>query len=337
MPFYRKGKWKMVRKACFIVVWFGKLPEYFGFWERSCWMNEAYADFLLVTDQDYVPGFSNIHVQKTTMADLKRKMSEKLGLPASFEKPFKSCDFRPAYGVIFDQELAGYEYWGHCDLDQVFGDLGILMNRPDFAGYDKIGRSGHLTLFKNNQAMIALYRQEGALFDYQTVFTTPENYAFDERTGICRIAQRQKVAYLNIVDLRADIRVRTRRLEINAAKNYEKQLFYWENGHLYRAFIDDGQMKEEEYIYIHFQKKKLKNFCGEIPSAFFIGREGFCEKCGPVTAEDFDRYNQEDSGLSNRLDSLKYYCNKLKDYVRCSKGQRRVWTAQKRISNEVYE
>lgn len=327
----------MAKKACIIVVWFGKLPEYFGFWERSCWMNEACADFLLVTDQDYTPGFSNIHVQKTTMVELKRKMSEKLGLSASFEKPFKSCDFRPAYGVIFSEELAGYEYWGHCDLDQVFGDLRLLMERADFGDFDKIGRSGHLTLFKNIPQMNELYRREGALFDYQTVFTTPENYAFDERTGICRIAQQQKIPYLNIVDLRADIRVRTRRLEINAAKNYEKQLFYWDNGHLYRAFMVDGEIREEEYIYIHFQKKKLKNLCGSIPGAFFIGREGFFEKNAPVTAADFDQYNPADSGLSNRLDSVKYYCKKMMDYLHSAKAQRRVWMAQKRISNEVYE
>ncbi|MBQ9761951.1 MAG: hypothetical protein IJV82_02620 [Oscillospiraceae bacterium] len=327
----------MSQKACIIVVWFGKLPEYFGFWERSCQMNEAYADFLLVTDQDYTSPSSNIHVQKTTMGDLKRKMSEKLGLSVSFEKAFKSCDLRPAYGVIFSEELAGYQYWGHCDLDQVFGDMGILMDRADLENYDKIGRSGHLTLFRNDPATNDLFRQEGALFDYQTVFTTPENYAFDERTGICRIAQKQKTPYLNIVDMRADIRVRTRRLEINGAKNYEKQLFYWENGHLFRAYMENGAIQEEPFIYIHFQKKKLKNLCGAIPGAFFIGREGFFEKSGPVTAADFDRYNPADSRLSNCADALRYYGNKMKDYLRITKGQRKVWVAQKRISNEVYE
>ena len=327
----------MTRRACIIVVWFGKLPEYFGFWEHSCGANEAYADFLLVTDQEYTPAFSNIHVQQTTMADLRQKMSDKLGLCASFEKTFKSCDFRPAYGVIFDRELEGYEYWGHCDLDQVFGDLGILMDRADFAEYHKIGRSGHLTLFRNTPEMNELYRREGALFDYRTVFATPENYAFDERTGICRIAQKQKVPYLNIVNLRADIRVRTRRLEINGLKNYDKQLFYWDNGHLYRAYVVDDQIREEEFTYIHFQKKKLRNLCGSIPGAFYIGREGFFEKQTSVTMADFEKYNAVDSGFSTRMNTLKYYCKKMKDYLKSPKAQRRVWMAQKRISNEVYE
>ena len=323
-------------KACVIVVWFGKLPEYYRFWEQSCGMNTGVVDFLLVTDQLHTPSAANVRVQECTMEQLRQKMSQKLGLTASFEKAFKSCDFRPAYGVIFDEELTGYEYWGHCDLDQVFGDLRILLDQ-DLSGYDKIGRSGHLTLYRNCPEMNELYRQAGALYDWKTVFTTPVNYAFDERTGICRIAREQGTRYLNIVDLRADIRVRTHRLEINAARNYEKQVFYWEDGHLYRVFVEDGQLRTEEYIYIHFQKKQLPDCCKAPCDAFYIGREGFFPKTGPVTVQDCDRYNRTDSGLRQRLDTVKYFWKKTMDYLGSNKAQRRVWMAQKKIGKERYD
>ncbi len=327
----------MAGKACFVVVWFGAFPEYFDFWERSCGMNEKYADFLLVTDQGHRSEYPNVHVYKCTMEELRQKMSKKLGMDVSLEKAFKSCDFRPAYGVIFDTELAGYAYWGHCDTDQVFGDLGLLMERPDLEQFDKIGRSGHLTLYRNCPEMNELFRQEGALFDYKTVFTSPTNYAFDERTGICRIARDRNVKYLSILDLRADIRVSTRRLEINTSKNYEKQTFYWENGHLYRTYLENGQVKDEEFLYIHFQKKRLKNFCKTRPAAFFIGREGFYPKTGAVTAADMDRYNKLDSGMAQRVDTAKYYAKKLMDYAQSPKAQRKVWVAQKKIRNEQYD
>ncbi|MBE6924268.1 MAG: hypothetical protein E7466_03390 [Ruminococcaceae bacterium] len=324
-------------KACVIVVWFGKLPEYYRFWELSCGRNAGVADFLLVTDQPHTPAVPNLRVQQCTMEQLRQQISEKLGIEASFEKPFKSCDFRPAYGVIFEQELAGYEYWGHCDLDQVFGDLRILIDRPDLEQYDKIGRSGHLTLYRNCPEMNGLYRQAGALYDWETVFTTPANYAFDERTGICRIAREQGTRYLNTCDLRADIRVRTRRLEINAAKNYVNQLFYWEDGHLYRAYLDGNQIRTEEFIYIHFQKKQLADRCEGVSNAFFIGREGFFPKTGDVTGADFDRYNRPDSGLRQRLDTVKYFWKKTMDYFRSNKAQRKVWMSQKRIGKERYD
>lgn len=326
----------MAGKACIIVIWFGKLPGHFRFWERSCAMDREYADFLLVTDQDYTSSSSNIHVIRTTMEQLRARISQTLGLEVSFEKAFKACDFRPAFGEIFRQELQGYEFWGHCDLDQVFGDLGLLMDRKDLERYDKIGRSGHLTLFRNNEEMNGLFRQEGALFDYQTVFTTRENYAFDERTGICRIAQKQGTRYLNICALRADIRVRTRRLEINEAQNYPRQLFYWEDGQLYRAYMLDGEIRQEPFIYIHFQKKKLPDCCPEDVEAFFIGRDGFFPKTGPVCPEDLERYNAQDSALARKWDTARYYFKKIGDYLRSPKGQRKVWMAQKKIGGERY-
>lgn len=327
----------MANKTCFVVVWFGKLPEYFGFWEKSCGQNQACADFLLVTDQQYSSRYPNIRVQHTTMAALRQKASEKLALPVALDNPYKCTDFKTVYGVIFDEELKGYSYWGMCDLDQVFGDLGMLMNRPDFDSYDKIGRAGHLTLFRNCSEINNLYRKEGALFDYQTVFTTPEHYAFDERTGICRIAQRHKVPYLNILDMRADLWVRIRRLETNTGKNYKKQVFYWENGHLFRAYEKKGQICKEEFLYLHFQKKKLRNLCGNVPDAFFIGREGFFEKTGAVLPEDFDKYNCDDGKIVKYWQIFCYYVKKMTDYFRVSKAQRRIWTAQRSISYERFE
>ena len=32
-------------------------------------------------------------------------------------------DLRPAYGVLFEEYLDGYDFWGHCDLDVLFGRI----------------------------------------------------------------------------------------------------------------------------------------------------------------------------------------------------------------------
>lgn len=328
---------KMQNKICIIVVWFGKLPEYFRFWEISAAKNESYIDFLLVTDQEYISEYQNIHVLPMSIDVFKKRIHDSLELDVDFEKPFKACDFRPAYGIIFEDELAGYDYWGHCDLDQIFGDMGILVNRPDFDKYDKIGRSGHLTIYRNCSNINNLFRQNGALYDYRKVFITKENYAFDEKTGICRIATKQNIHYLNIVKMRADIRVRTRRLEIDGAENFEKQLFFWQNGHLYRSFMKDGRIQDEEYIYLHFQKKKLKSCEIHLGESFYIGKDGFSKKTCPVSEQDFDKYNKRDNAIFQCVETVKYYIRKIGDLAAVGKDQRKIWIAQKRIGNEKYE
>lgn len=327
----------MQNRVCVIVVWFGKLPEYFQFWEISAAKNESYLDFLFVTDQEYISEYKNIHVLPMSIAALKRRMHDSLNIDVDFDKAFKACDFRPAYGIIFEDELEGYDYWGHCDLDQVFGDMGILLNRPDFYIYDKIGRSGHLTLYRNRECINNLFRQEGALFDYRQVFSTKENYAFDERTGICRIASKQNISYLNIVKMRADIRVRTRRLEIDGSENFEKQLFFWEDGHLYRSYIHDGAIQNEEYIYLHFQKKHLKSCTIDPGEAFYIGKNGFDIKTSPIADSDFDKYNRKDNVAFQFAEGVGYYARKVKEIAVAEKKQREIWIAQKRIGNEKYE
>ena len=326
-----------MKKFCIIVIWYGNLPDYFKYWERSASRNSKYADFLIVTDQQYYSEYENIHVLSISMKQLERRISTCLNINARLKKPFKACDFRPAFGLIFSQELRMYEYWGHCDFDQVFGDLGILVDRIKDCSYDKIGRSGHLTLYKNDDKINKLFMQEGALFEYRQVFETDENYAFDERTGICRISKRQKIHYLNIVGLRADISAKSRRMDINDAKNYNKQLFFWDDGHLFRAYLQDGKIVKEEYIYMHFQKKHPRPDQINQSNTFIIGKDCFEEINKQITIDDFEKYNSESSFLTRKVYLAQYYAHKLTQYFQCSHGQRKIWMAQKKIRHEIYE
>lgn len=62
--------------------------------------------------------------------------------------------------------------------------------------------------------------------------------------------------------------------------NYKNQVFYWEDGKLYRAFLDGEAVFTEEFLYIHFSGRKLgkADFDEEAAMAFFISPEGFCLK-----------------------------------------------------------
>ena len=75
--------------------------------------------------------------------------------------------------------------------------------------------------------------------------------------------------------------------------NYDQQVFYWEDGHVYRTYWMNGEEKTEEFIYIHFKKRKFEKeaFDAALAKAFYIGPKGFTEKRNPVKVEDVERIN----------------------------------------------
>ena len=45
----------------------------------------------------------------------------------------KLCDYKPAYGLIFEDELIGYDYWGFCDTDILLGDIYQFLEDYEFS------------------------------------------------------------------------------------------------------------------------------------------------------------------------------------------------------------
>ena len=38
-------------------------------------------------------------------------------------EPYDLCDFKVAYGEIFQEYLEPYDFWGFCDCDLIYGDI----------------------------------------------------------------------------------------------------------------------------------------------------------------------------------------------------------------------
>jgi len=246
-----------MKKAAIITIWFGKLPAYFPLWVRSLKANQNF-DFLMYTDQivslSNLPG--NLKIHSITFGELRHHISIKLGLKAAAEAPYKLCDFRPAFGEIFASELNNYGFWGHCDIDLMFGKLDnfitddiLLMNR-------KIFNRGHLTLFRNEPLINSLYRSSQHI-DYKMIFESPEYYMFDEWHGIHKVFNEFAIEQYH-QECIADIEANAARFICTKIENYSKQLFIWENGTVKQYFLQDGSLKEKELAYIHFQKRKLE-------------------------------------------------------------------------------
>ena len=106
-----------------IIPYYGSMPPYFDLWKNSAEANHEIT-FLIVTDLKVpVKKSSNIKVLKMSFDTLKNRIANMLKMKIKLNAPYKLCDYKPAYGYICEQWLEGYDYWGHCDCDLIFGDL----------------------------------------------------------------------------------------------------------------------------------------------------------------------------------------------------------------------
>ena len=135
-----------MNEICIIGVYFGKFKNYFSLWLKSCEYNST-LDFYIFTDvlyEGYRP--NNVYFVNMTLTQLKSVASKKIDLDISLERPYKCCDLRPLYGVIFQDYIKSYKYWGHCDLDLIFGDIRFFLGKYNYSEYDKFLNLGHLSL-----------------------------------------------------------------------------------------------------------------------------------------------------------------------------------------------
>lgn len=321
----------MNHKVAVIICWYGPFPEYFPLFLKSCACNPGF-DFLIFTDTAFDGEYpKNVKPFIRSFGSMKSMFEERLGFAVSLEQPFRFCDFRPAFGVLFADYLEGYDFWGHCDIDQIFGDIKSVINDEILSQYERVLFQGHLSLYKNNAKMNRLFEQDGAIYPYKRVFTTGENYAFDEFTGILKICEKQGIKLLRckcFVD--CDVAYSRYRF-VNDERDTAYQVFYWENGRLYRAYLEDGTVRTDEFIYLHFQKKHPANRIKDAGCAsFYLLPKEFREKQPGVpdaqTVKELSGYHGEEA---EQAEKKAYIKKKLRQFAACSLKQKNVWLKQK--------
>lgn len=128
-------------KKLLICPYFGPFPE---------WMDLFLADF-----QNTMKPQGYTLVLDTDLPDFKRRVKEKLGIDCTIVRgQAKIWDYRCALGFLYEEEIKGYDYWGHCDLDMVFGNVSKFI--PDeklstldiYSGHDEYV-CGCFSLYKN--------------------------------------------------------------------------------------------------------------------------------------------------------------------------------------------
>ncbi len=267
---------------------------------RSCECNPD-IDWLILTDNRTARKFpANFHVHHTSLDELRGLFSAKLGFKVNLPSPDLLPVFKPAFGFVFEELLRGYNFWGCCDFDMIFGDLRKYLREDILAAYNKILNRGHLMLYRNTPEVSRYFMLEApGCATYREAFQNPKEHPFDEWRGIYLILRYHNIPQFHdefIVDIVPPTRWRNTRFEGTAIRNYPQQLFYWYKGKVFHSYPNcDGGIMDDEYAYIHFQKRNLPGpefnpykTDGFLitPEGFFpFSREGFTEK-------DYRKYNR---------------------------------------------
>ena len=266
-----------------IACYFGPLPPYVPIVFRAMEANSA-IDWLLIVDQ--IPSCSlptNIRIKILSMAELSDLSSEAVGTKIRIAIPYQVCSLRPAFGLIFREMIRNSDFWGHVDLDAIYGDFQSLIPADAFLNFDRILCRGHLSMYRNTESVAHAFKLDapGAL-NYKNVFSDlTVNTAFDEWRGIWKIMRYHNFKQYHsecIADIVPPDQYKIRRFESFGEENHPYQFFYWHEGRTFHAYYHrEGGLFDNEVAYIHFQKRNLPAPTFEINESrgFTVGPSGF--------------------------------------------------------------
>jgi hypothetical protein len=286
---------------CLLAGYFGKLPDYFACFLRSCELNPS-IQWIILTDDDSANWNQpqNLHIKQTTLAELQALFSRRLGINVELNRAYVLCDFRPAFGLLFDDLFAGFDFWGHCDLDMINGDLRRFLTNDILAKHDRVLQRGAMSLYRNTEEMNhAFMRPAPGAMDYRTVFRDPHYLGFDEWRGIYRILRYHGVPQYReeiVADIVAPTRWKIPRFEATELRNHPLQFFYWLRGKVFQGYYNNELgIEDHEVAYIHFQKRRLPapSFDARHAEGFLITPDGFRpyqgEHLSPTEVEGMNR------------------------------------------------
>ena len=243
-------------KIAYVVPYFGKFPKGFEFWLLSCSCNPT-IDWLIFTDDHTEYNYpKNVKVTYWTFEQMKSRAQSIYDFDIYLERPYKLCDFKPAYGEIFSKELQGYDFWGHCDIDLVWGDIRKFYTEEILDTYEKVGFNGHSNLYRNTPEVCSRYRTkiEGKMY-YKDVYSVDKGYAFDE-PGMDDIYEGLAIPVYKGIDfanlLKYDYGFFLDWKAPSEDYKNKQQIFTWKNGCLTRYYLYKNNIYTEEYMYLHY-------------------------------------------------------------------------------------
>ncbi len=255
-------------KTAIIVPYFGKFPSYFGLWLRSCAINPE-IDWLVVTDIESDYTFPvNVRLVSRDFASVVRRIQEVLGSDVVVPVPHKLCDYKVFYGLIFNDLLVDYPYWGYCDVDVIFGKLASFLTNDILESYDKLFGLGHFCLMPNTERVLDVIRGAADIEAVRTnVLQNPRTTLFDEWYGTVNIntlfQEKGLIIYEDpgvIADLYSSSDHFNRsfwdKTKQGGRVEIENNLLVWnETFGLTRYWVNGKEVRSEPVMYVHLKER----------------------------------------------------------------------------------
>jgi hypothetical protein len=267
-----------------IIPYFGPLPSYFPYFLASA-IKSRVLDVFFFTDALLDPNIgANIKVHRYTMSDFNQLATRMLRMKVAVSSPYKLCDFKPAYGAIFEEYIRGYEFWGFGDIDVIFGNLEAfiapLLSDNDVISFRKGWISGSLCVLRNCARVNFAYTESS---DWRKTFTTQKHHHFDELGGHL-YSQVLKGTELDLlkgnVDSFTHVVSRLARkgalvcaFSDSVCENLDwNDTLMYEGGHLMRV------NEQTEVMYLHYVVMKRRFF--EVPHTAIVPQRFWIRKTG---------------------------------------------------------
>ncbi|MEO6233365.1 MAG: DUF6625 family protein [Ferruginibacter sp.] len=251
-----------LEKIAILTCWHGKYPWYFPYFIHACSYNPT-IDFYIITDNEeaILNKPVNVLIVQKKLDELKAIANKKLGFSVSINNAYKLNDFKPAYGFIFSGIVKNYDFWGHSDLDIIYGDIRNFLNSEVLTQYDFISlrhdyTTGCFCLYRNKKKINTLFKNSK---DYKLVLSNPQHYCFDE----CNFAWAELRTGKSILELNTPIESFTYVVKKAAINNEIKAHFDFIliEGRTGRVVFDKGKItykkKFEAILYHLVELKKI--------------------------------------------------------------------------------
>jgi Leucine rich repeat len=260
-------------KICFVIAYFGKWPIWFPAFLHSCKKNPT-INWAFFTDCGSPPHHSsNVVFYNKTLAQMRELIERKLGTEATLEDAYKVPDYKPAFGMLFDDYLNDFDFWGHCDIDIIWGDIrkyatDEILNKHDVFSTRKGRISGHFSLFRNTPGINQLFRQSS---EFPQVMRQVECNAFDEEGMTHLIARLAQTGSIRVYWPKFLHNYANPKTDTPSTLPRYINKYFWDNGRLFDCTGDSAV----EIPYLHFMTwKKTLASCefsyGADPEKFYI-------------------------------------------------------------------
>lgn len=289
-----------MKSIIYIIPYFGKMGNLFPLWLRTCALNPS-VNWIIFTDNyeeySYPP---NVRVVHMSFKEVVKKFQNQFDFPICLDTPYKLCDFKPAYGEVFSDYIQNFDFWGHCDIDLLWGDIRNFITEKVLEENDKIGFLGHSTLYRNTPEVNARYKITGkSKVDYKEAFSSSENFFFDERVmneiyDSCGWRCYKKQVFADLSDYYYKFFLTNVAAEEQNRNN--RQIFFWEKGKLIRKYLLNNKVHEDTFMYIHFLKRKMEINVEEDAEQWMIIPNKITDKIEESTIEVVKKYSKSHWG-----------------------------------------